>query len=72
MQYDNTGSSSNLNKLPSLRPPEISRRSSTFYIDSSLTLLSLAVAKGLTDIASLLLQDGEMATALDEVNWFLD
>ena len=67
VQYNNTGSSSSANKLPSQRPSEICRRSSTIYTDSSLTLLSLAVAKGLTDVVSLIVVDGAMVTTMDAV-----
>ena len=67
MQYNNSGSSSTVNKLPSQRPSEICRRSSTLYTDSPLTLLSLAVAKGLTEVVSIIVADGAMVTTMDAV-----
>ena len=70
MQYNNSGSSSTVNKLPSQRPSEICRRSSTVsmdYTDSPLTLLSLAVAKGLTEVVSIIVADGAMVTTMDAV-----
>ena len=70
MQYNNSGSSSTVNKLPSQRPSEICRRSSTIYTDytdSPLTLLSLAVAKGLTEVVSIIVADGAMVTTMDAV-----
>ena len=70
MQYNNSGSSSTVNKLPSQRPSEICRRSSTVsmdYTDSPLSLLSLAVAKGLTEVVSIIVADGAMVTTMDAV-----
>jgi hypothetical protein len=67
-QYSNKGCSSDVNKLPSTRPGDIVRRPSTFLTDSSYSLLLFAVAKGLTEIARVLIKSPESVTELDEVS----
>ena len=67
-QYSKKGNCNDSLKLSPLLPSKTSRRSSTILMDTPYDLLHFAVAKGLTEIASLLLTIAQMATALDAVS----